>query len=121
VLLVKKLAFLVLAAALVLGLGACSLFNGAPAIVVAFDGGALYDGGDVFFDASYSTDPENDDLDFSWAVVTAPGGSATFDTPTSPSTWFGTLMQGDYEIKVTVTDGTSTVEGIISFYVSGGV
>jgi hypothetical protein len=118
----RKLALLTVVIALVLGLGSCALFNKAPFVVLVYDDYDLYDGGQVFFDASSSSDPENDDLEFAWSIVSAPGGStAVFESPDSPGSWFRPLIEGTYTIKLTVTDGTNTVEGTTSFSVSGGV
>jgi len=116
---VKKLSFLVLAAALVLGLGGCALFNMAPVVVVTVstDQPQPYDS--VFLDASQTTDPESDDLDFHWSIITSePGSVASLDAPNSMGTWFDQDTEGTYVIKLLVSDGTNTVEAEVEIHVS---
>jgi hypothetical protein len=116
---VKKLSFLVLAAALVLGLGGCSLFNKAPVVVVTVSTDQPWAGDSVFLDASQTTDPESDDLEFTWTIDSyEPGSTTSLDTPASPGTWFDQDMDGTYVIGLSVTDGTNTVEAEVEINVS---
>ncbi|SMG35594.1 REJ domain-containing protein [Marivirga sericea] len=56
-------------------------------------------------DGSGSTDPENAELSYAWAIVNAPAGSsADVDEPTNTQTTFTPDVDGEYEISLTVID-----------------
>ena len=116
----RKLAFLILAAALVLGLGACSLFNQAPVVVVTYYPESPSQDQTIYIDASQTADPENDDLTFTWTFIDKPVGSAaTFDPAAAASTSFYADLSGNYDVRLTVSDGTNDVTAEISLYVTG--
>jgi hypothetical protein len=116
---VKRLALPIVAAALVLGLGGCALFNMAPVVVVTVSTDQLQPYDPVFLDASQTSDPESDDLEFHWSIIASePGSSVSLDTPDSAGTWFDQDMEGTYVIKLLVSDGTNAVEAEIEITVS---
>ena len=53
-----------------------------------------------------ATDPDGDTVDFSWAFVSRPAGSAaTLTNPTSATPSFVADLAGTYDIRLTVNDG----------------
>lgn len=63
-------------------------------------------GGRVTLNGSSSYDPDGDPLDFTWTLVSVPGGSsAVLDAPNSALPGFTADVAGLYVIDVEVTDG----------------
>jgi hypothetical protein len=60
-------------------------------------------------DASGSSDPDGDDLTFTWSIVSQPSGSsATLDGTDGQTTTFTPDVEGEYTMSVTVDDGEFT-------------
>lgn len=60
----------------------------------------------VTFDASNSTDPDNDELTYAWSFISVPfrSGETEFQDPTGEQPTFKPDVAGDYEVDLTVTD-----------------
>ncbi len=81
--------------------------NGGP---VANAGGdqAVTTGATVSLDGSGSSDPEGDTLAYVWTISSRPGGStATLSANTTPTPSFVADLAGNYDLSLTVSDGTS--------------
>ena len=65
---------------------------------------ATFTGADVVFDASASTDAENDALTYSWSVVSKPAGSSTDIKGTTARLTMKPDVAGTYVLSVRVTD-----------------
>jgi hypothetical protein len=62
--------------------------------------------GGVKLDATQSTDPNGDSMQYQWSFVTKPAGSnATILDPTAPVTTFLPDISGLYTVQLTVDDG----------------
>jgi len=66
-------------------------------------------GSTVNLDASASSDADGDMLMYAWSFQVLPNGSsATLSNPASVSPSFTADMEGEYIVRLTVTDGTDT-------------
>tara|TARA_Y100001956_G_C4124314_1_gene189200 strand:- start:148 stop:1539 length:1392 start_codon:yes stop_codon:yes gene_type:complete len=68
---------------------------------------------------SWAKDADGDQLYFKWEIINQPEGSLpTIDNPNDSLPRISTDTIGDYEVKVTVTDGYESVSGTttVSFY-----
>ncbi len=77
----------------------------------------------ISFDASGSTDPDNDPLTFKWELIQAPTGTVPRILSTSSKFSFSPTAAGLYRLRLTVSDsrgGTSTVETSINVFPSLG-
>lgn len=64
-------------------------------------------GDTVAVDGSGSSDPEGDTLAFVWTLSSRPGGSvAALSAPNTPNPTFVADVAGNYELSLTVSDGT---------------
>lgn len=74
----------------------------------------------VTFDASSSSDPNDDPLTYAWTMTTRPPGSAaTLSATTSPVTQFTPDVDGPYGVSLVVSDGRQTagpVNGGVASY-----
>jgi len=69
----------------------------------------------IVLDASLSTDVNQQDLSFLWQIDQAPDGSeASIDNATSDIASFKPDISGDYEIRVTVSDGLLESQAVIN-------
>jgi len=61
-------------------------------------------GDSVLLDASGSTDPDGDELSFSWTLETPKGSNATLSSSTTADPWYVPDTSGDYRAEVAVSD-----------------
>ncbi|MBK1877428.1 immunoglobulin domain-containing protein [Pelagicoccus mobilis] len=61
-------------------------------------------GDSIYVNASASTDPEGDEISYSWSISSPEGSAAAFDDPASERTFFVADLAGDYEVSLTVSD-----------------
>lgn len=80
--------------------------NQAPTSVPAADFTVVVTGDLITFDASNSTDPDNDELTYAWSLISVPfrSGETEFLDPTAEQPTFKPDVAGDYEVNLTVTD-----------------
>jgi hypothetical protein len=117
--LLKKLAFLVITAALVLGLGGCALINLPPVVVISYTPTNPSESNDVFLDATNTTDSEGDTLTYTWSLPGVPDSSSSeIDDPDNPVTFFYADLGGDYDVRLVVSDGTNSVQADFEVWVS---
>ena len=65
----------------------------------------------VCFDGAGSFDPDNDQITFSWSLISTPENSAAeFDDPTAPNPCITPDMVGDYVAQLIVNDGENDSE-----------
>ncbi|MDZ7802241.1 MAG: PKD domain-containing protein [Trueperaceae bacterium] len=65
-------------------------------------------GESVTLDATGSSDPDGDDLNFAWSFVTAPGDAPDLNGGDTPTPTFTPEDSGAYTLQVTVSDGEET-------------
>jgi uncharacterized repeat protein (TIGR03803 family) len=80
--------------------------NQAPTSVPAADFTVVVTGDLITFDASNSTDPDNDVLTYNWSFTSVPSraGNVEFLDPQAEQPTFKPDVAGDYEVNLTVTD-----------------
>jgi len=82
-----------------------STFNTAPVADAGPDQAIIQIGTTVQLDGSQSFDDDGDDFTFEWTITSAPDGSlAALDDPALVDPTFEADMQGDYVIRLVVTD-----------------
>lgn len=87
-----------------LGVFAAAIPNGAPTANAGANQSVT--AGATVNLAGTGTDPDSDQLTFSWAFVSRPAGSAaTIANPTSANTSFTADVAGTYDVRLTVNDG----------------
>jgi hypothetical protein len=69
---------------------------------------AVLVGDTVMLDASASSDPEGATLTYSWSLSTPPGSSATLADPTTATPSFTADVEGRFQLRLVVEDGTSS-------------
>lgn len=68
---------------------------------------SVFTGAQVQLDGSGSSDPDGDNLSYSWSFTSIPGGStAALSDPTLVNPTFTPDVDGDYVIQLVVNDGT---------------
>jgi uncharacterized repeat protein (TIGR03803 family) len=80
--------------------------NQAPTSVPAADFTVVVTGDLITFDASNSTDPDNDVLTYNWSFTSVPSraGNVEFLDPQAEQPTFKPDVAGEYEVSLTVTD-----------------
>lgn len=83
--------------------------NATPSAVAEAGEGPFGVDRSVSLDASGSTDPDGDELEFDWTLETTPSSStATLQSPSAAQTRFTPDVAGSYELSVTVSDGAAS-------------
>ncbi|HVO30239.1 MAG TPA: PKD domain-containing protein [bacterium] len=83
-----------------------SVTNSAPLAVVGSSPRSRTNCGGVTLDATQSSDPNGDALQYQWTLSQKPAGSnATIDNPTAPRTFYVPDVPGNYVAEVVVSDG----------------
>ncbi|WP_259097822.1 PKD domain-containing protein [Salinibacter ruber] len=85
--------------------------NSVPDAALTIDpsGDEIETGTEVTLDGSSSSDPDGDQLSFSWTLASVPNGSeATIQSPEAEETSFTPDASGAYEIRLEVSDGDTT-------------
>lgn len=85
--------------------------NSAPdaSLTIEPSGDEIETGTEVTLDGSSSSDPDGDQLSFSWTLASVPNGSeATVRSPEAEQTSFTPDIGGAYEIRLEVSDGDTT-------------
>ncbi|PSP40816.1 hypothetical protein BRC68_16535, partial [Halobacteriales archaeon QH_6_64_20] len=92
--------------------------NRLPTAAFEYDPSEPRTGAEVEFNASESSDPDGDDLDYRWELTYPSGRTETAqgETPTTDP-----LLPGEYRITLTVTDGDATDTTNQTFTVSAGL
>ena len=102
-----------------LAVGGCSLCNRPPVVVVSYTPTNPVQSDDIYLDATQTADPEGDTLTFTWSLPTVPPFSSTvIDDPDNPATYFYADQDGDYVLRLVVSDGTNSVQADIDISVS---
>lgn len=79
--------------------------NRAPIAAVQADPTSAVVGATIALDASASSDPDGDELSFSWALAAPEGSAAELANETGPTNSFVADVAGTYSVTVTVDDG----------------
>ncbi len=78
-----------------------------PPTANAGDNQSVVQGEKVCFDGSKSSDPDGDELTYTWTFTALPdGSSAALDDPTAVKPCFTADLPGTYTVSLTVNDGT---------------
>jgi hypothetical protein len=105
----KQTRFLAVAAVLALALSGCALFNKPPVAVISIGTGPFHVADQVAIIGTGSTDPNGDDLEYTWTLTAKPVTSTIDLVSTSyPSTQFYPDVIGTYTVVLDVTDGKWT-------------
>jgi len=81
-------------------------FDGRPTAVVRASATDVEPGTSVLLDATGSTDPENDTLQYMWSVVSQPAGAqVAFSGQAGAQPTFTAQLPGSYVIQLIVSDG----------------
>jgi hypothetical protein len=82
--------------------------NEAPRAEVTTSASTIDVGTQVTLDGSGSSDPDGDDLSFSWALATPSGSNAALSDPNAETPTFTPDVTGDYTATLQVSDGDTT-------------
>jgi hypothetical protein len=107
----KRVMLLSIATVAAMALGGCALCNKPPVVVVSFVPTYPVANTDIYLDATQTTDPEGDPLTFTWSLPVVPDySSSEIDDPNNPVTYFYADLDGDYVVRLVVSDGTNSVQ-----------
>lgn len=78
-------------------------------------------GGQVVLDGSASSDPTDDPLTYGWSMLSVPTGSSvtsgSIDDPSAPVTSFVPDVEGEYQVKLEVSDGIASASATLAIRV----
>lgn len=96
--------------------------NQAPAANAGTDQAVEFGSGPVLLDGSGSSDPNGDNITFSWVITNAPGGSvAALSGADTMSPEFTPDQLGMYQITLTVSDGSLSGQDIVNIDVAANI
>jgi hypothetical protein len=95
------------------------LGNKPPVVIVSYTPTDPQESDDVYLDATQTTDPEGDALTFTWSLPEVPPASSSeIDDPDNSLTYFYADLDGDYVVRLIVSDGTNSVQADIDLWVN---
>ncbi|MDH5408600.1 MAG: DUF1565 domain-containing protein, partial [Gammaproteobacteria bacterium] len=92
--------------------------NSSP-IAVAGDDQLVLIGNEALLDGSLSSDPDNDQLSYSWQTTIRPDASAggSYSASSAVNTSFVPDVAGSYQVTLTVSDGTTESSDVVMIFV----
>jgi hypothetical protein len=115
----KRVMWMSIVAAAVLALGSCALCNKPPVVVISYTPTDPRESDDIYLDATQTTDPEGDTLTFTWSLPEVPEfSSSEIDDPDNPETYFYADLDGDYVVRLVVSDGTNSIQADVDIWVN---
>jgi hypothetical protein len=83
----------------------------APVVIVAYSPQSPWAGDTITLDTTSSYDPDGKTLTFTWTLIAVPAASAaTLAILTATTAEIATDMAGEYTVRVSVSNGTTTVD-----------
>lgn len=85
--------------------------NGAPTAILSASATDVEAGQTVELDGTGSSDPDGDDLSYSWSFTAPDGSTTTLSDASVADPVFVADIEGDYVVTLTVSDGQAESSG----------